>query len=84
MVLQLAMEAWDSSSELIGRCLNYLWTKRTVEFGYGLQNAELALFCRKTVIMCTREFERQRGRVSGLLGGMELVYKVCVSLFQQM
>ena len=79
-VLQLAMGVWDSSSEFIGRCLNYLWTKRTMEFGYGLQNAELALFCRKTVIMCSREFERQRGRVSGLLGGMKPIYNLCVSL----
>ena len=56
-VLQLAMGAWDSSGELIGRCLNYLWTKRTIEFDDGLQNAELTLFCRKMEILSMRRFE---------------------------
>ena len=46
-VLQLAMGAWDSSGELIGRCWNYLGTKRTMEIGCGLQDAKLALFLQK-------------------------------------
>ena len=81
IVLQLAMKAWNSSSELVGRCLKYLWTKRTMEFDDGLQNAELALFCKKMGNLCTRSFERQRGRVFGLLGGIKVVCNVCVSWF---
>ena len=83
-VLQLAMDDLDSLGMLVGKCLKSFWTKRTMEFGYGLKFAELALFCSKTGILCTRGFERQKGRVSGLLGGMKLVYNVCVSWFLQM
>ena len=78
-VLQLAMDDLDSLGMLVGRCLKYLWTKRTMEFGYGLKFAELALFCKKMGNLCTRSFERQKGRVSGLLGGIKLVCNVCVS-----
>ena len=83
-VLQLAMDDLDSLDMLVGRCLKYLWTKRTMEFGYGLKFAELALFCSKTGILCTRRFWRQKGRVYGLLGAIKLVYNVCVSWFLQM
>ena len=46
-VLQLAMDDLDSLDMLVGRCLKYLWTKHTMEFGYGLKFAELAMFCKK-------------------------------------
>ena len=80
-VLQLAMDDLDSLGMLVGRCLKWFWTKRTRGFDYGDGSAGLALFCKKTVILCAREFERRRSRVSGLLGGMKLVYNVCVSWF---
>ena len=84
MVLQLAMKVWNSSGGLVGRCLKYLWEKRTMEYEDGLQNAELALFCKKMGNLCTRSFERQRVRVSGFLEGIKLVCNVCVSWFYQM
>ena len=56
MVLQLAMEVWNSSGVLVGRCLKYLWAKRTMEFDDGLQNAELALFCKKIGDFVHKEF----------------------------
>ena len=56
-VLQLAMDDLDSLDMLVGRCLKYLWEKRTIEFDDGLQNAKLTLFCRKMEILSMRRFE---------------------------
>ena len=47
MVLQQLVDDLDSSGMLVGRCLKYLWAKRTMEFDDGLQNAELTCFARK-------------------------------------
>ena len=51
MVLQLAMEVWNSSGELNGRYWNKFEAKRTRESGDGGGSTGLALFCRK-MVMC--------------------------------
>ena len=54
MVLQLAMEVWNSSGELNGRYWNKFEAKRTRESGDGGGSAGLALFCRKMVFWSMR------------------------------
>ena len=66
MVLQLAMEVWNSSGKLNGRYWNKFEAKRTRESGDGGGSLGLALFCRKTVFLCIRRFKGSRARASDL------------------
>ena len=76
MELQLAMEVWDSLSELNGRYWNWLQAKRTSGCENGSDSAGPALFCKKMWFLCTRVFEGWMARVSGSQGCAKLVWNV--------
>ena len=65
MELQLAMEVWDSLSELNGRYWNKFEAKCTSGLCDGSETAGSALFCKKNVILCLGTLEGSIIRVSG-------------------
>ena len=56
MELQLAIEVWDSLSELNGRYWNKLEAKRTRQSEDGSDSAGLTLFCKKMWFLSMRVF----------------------------
>ena len=81
MVLQLAMGYLDSLGMLVGRCLKYLWTKRKIEFGYGLKFAELTLFCKKNGEFVHYEFWEEKGSCFWLVRRYQTCLQCLCKLF---
>ena len=81
MVLQLAIEVWDSSGELSGRCLQQLGAKRTIQMSYGTQVAGSALFFQGNVIFGYGVFRGSSNRVFGSKGCEKDVQTVCISWY---
>ena len=79
MELQLAMEVWDSLSELNGMCLKQKGAKRTSQMSCGTKVAAPALFCQKNVISGYGRFWGSSIRVYGSKGRVKYVCNVCVS-----
>ena len=67
---------------MVGKVSEVVWARMLERIrSYGIQVAEYAQFCHKTVIFCVWMDEGLFGRALGQLGSVKCEDKVCLSWF---